>query len=72
MTSDLYCVRRQILNLVSVSSNDRPRLFLLNLRPCTDLPTNVLDQAFPFYTNRPLATCLNPDVFVRNLIDNYS
>jgi hypothetical protein len=69
--SDLYCGRRQILDMVSVSSNDRPRLFRLNLQPRTDLPTYLLDPAIPFYTTRPLATCLNPDVFVQNLIGNY-
>jgi hypothetical protein len=69
--SDLYWVRRHILDIVSVPSNDRPRLFRLNLQPRTDLPTYLLDPAIPFYTTRPLATCLNPDVFVQNLIDNY-
>jgi hypothetical protein len=69
--SDLYWVRGHILDIVSVPNNNRPRLFLLNLQPRTDLPTYLLDPAFSFYTTRPLATCLNLHVFVRNLIDNY-
>jgi hypothetical protein len=69
--SDLYWVRGHILDIVSVPNNNRPRLFLLNLQPRTDLPTYLLDPAFSFYTTRPLATCLNLHVFVRNLIENY-
>jgi hypothetical protein len=33
--------------------------------------TNELIPAFPLHTTQPLAICLNPDVFVQNLIDNY-
>jgi hypothetical protein len=51
--SDLYWVRRHILDIVSVPSNDRPRLFRLNLQPRTDLPTYLLDPAFPLYTTWP-------------------
>jgi hypothetical protein len=66
--SDLYWWRRHILDIVSVPSNDMPRLSRLNLQPRTDLPTYLLNPAFPFYTSRPLA---NPDVLVQHLIDNY-
>jgi hypothetical protein len=67
---DLYWVRRQILDIISGPRDDQPRLFRLSLRPRTELPTYLLDADFPLHTAQPLATCLNPDVFVQNLTDN--
>jgi hypothetical protein len=68
---DLYWVRRQILDIISAPRDDQPRLFRLSLRPRTELPAYFPDPACPLHTTQPSATCLNPDVFVQNLIDNY-
>jgi hypothetical protein len=68
---DLYWVCRQILDIISGPRDDRPRLFRLSLRPRTELPTYFPDPAFPLHTTQPLATCLNTDVYVQNVIDNY-
>jgi hypothetical protein len=68
---DLYWVRRQILDIISGPRDDQPGLFRLSLRPRTELATYLLDADFPLHTAQPLATCLNPDVFVQNLTDSY-
>jgi hypothetical protein len=68
---DLYWVRRQILDIISGPREDQPRVFRLSLRPRTELPTYFPDADFPLHTTQPMATCLNPDVFVQNLTDNY-
>jgi hypothetical protein len=68
---DLYWVRRQTLDIMSGPRDNQPRLFRLSLRPLTELPTYFPDPACPLHTTQPSSTCLNTDVFVQNLIDNY-
>jgi hypothetical protein len=69
-SKDLYWVRRQILDIISGPTIKQRRPFRLSLRPRTELPTQFLDPACPVHTTPPMATCLNPDVFVQNLTDN--
>jgi hypothetical protein len=69
---DLCWVRRQMLSIISGPMDDEPRLFFrLFLRPGTEPLTYIPDTALPSQANLPSATCLNPDLFVHSLIENY-
>jgi hypothetical protein len=67
---DLYWVRRQILDILSRPRDKQRSLFRLSLRPLTELPTHFPDSTVTLHMTHPTATCLDPDVFVKNLTDN--